>query len=69
MNPGRLGRKIKTRFRLKQRTRNHLTVDRFNELVDFLIKDLLEPSPVGKRHRRNGTKLCRTFEEWRTGPM
>jgi hypothetical protein len=69
MNPGRLGRKIKTRFRLKQRTRNHLTVDRFNELVDFLIKDLLEPSPVGKRHQRNGTKLCRTFDEWRTGPM
>lgn len=27
MNPGRLGRKIKERFRLKLKTRNHLSVD------------------------------------------
>ena len=69
MNPGRLGRKIKTRFRLKQRTRNHISVDRFDELVDFMIRELLEPSPAGKRHRRNGTKLCRTFDEFRAGPF
>lgn len=65
MNPGRLGRKIKTRFRLgAKRTRLHLGVQHFHELVDFIITDMLANSPVGKRHRRNGTKLCATFEEW-----
>ena len=69
MNPGRLGKKIKTKFRLKQRTRNHLSVDRFEELVEFIIEGMLKPSPVGKRHGRAGTKLCRTFEEFRSDPM
>lgn len=69
MSAGRLGRKIKTKFRLKQRTRNHLSVDRFDDLVSFIIHEMLEPSPVGRKHRRNGTKLCRTFEEWRWGEM
>ncbi|MFD0894394.1 hypothetical protein ACFQ5Q_12265 [Luteolibacter ambystomatis] len=69
MSPGRLGKKIKTKFRLGKRTRNHLGVQRFPELVDFLIHDLLAPSPAGKRHIRQGTKLCRTFEEWRDGKM
>jgi len=69
MNAGRLGKKIKTKFHLKLRTRNHLSVERFEELVEFIIEDLLEPSPVGKRHLRQGTKLCRTFEEFRFGPM
>ena len=69
MTPGRLGKKIKTRFRLKTRTRHHLPVQRFTELVEFLIRDLLKPSPAGKRHYRNGTRLCRTFDEWRHGEM
>ncbi len=69
MGPARLGKKIKTKFRLKQRTRNHLPIDRFEELVSFIVHEMLEPSPVGKQHRHNGTKLCRTFEEWRSGPM
>jgi len=69
MSPGRLGQMIKRRFRLKQRTRNHLPVDRFGELVEFIIDKILNPSPVGKRHFRNGTKPCRSFEEWRSGPM
>ena len=66
MDAGRLGKKIKTRFRLKLRTRNHLAVDRFEELSSFIIREMLAPSPVGKRHQRNGTRLCRTFEEWRS---
>ncbi|MBC2593746.1 HNH endonuclease [Ruficoccus amylovorans] len=65
MTPGRLGRKIKTKFRLKTRTRHHLPVERFNELVDFIIQDILIPSPVGKKHVRDGTKLCSSFNEWR----
>lgn len=69
MTPGRLGKKIKRKFRLKTRTRNHLPVERFQELVDFIITELLAQSPAGKRHIRNGTKLCRTFSEWRRGPM
>jgi len=69
MTPGRLGQKIKRRFRLKLKTRNHLPVDRFEELVDFIIGDILQLSPVGKKHRRQGTKLCRSFDEWRSGPM
>lgn len=69
MNAGRLGKKIKTKFRLKLRTRNHLSVERFEELVEFIVEDLLKPSPAGKRHLRQGTKLCRTFEEFRFGPM
>jgi hypothetical protein len=61
MNPGQLGKKIKNRFRLKAKTRNHLSVDRFRELAEFIINDILVPSPVGKRHIRNGTKLCRSL--------
>ncbi|XCN73547.1 MAG: HNH endonuclease signature motif containing protein [Candidatus Electrothrix aestuarii] len=69
MTAGRLGKKIKTKFRLKTRTRNHISVERFQELVNFIINDILKPSPVGKRHLREGTKLCRTFSEWRYGSM
>jgi hypothetical protein len=69
MTPGRLGKKIKTKFRLKTRTRNHISVERFQELVDFIIIEILMLSPVGKRHAREGTKLCRTFSEWRYEPM
>lgn len=69
MSPGRLGKKIKTKFRLKTRTRHQLPVLRFQELVDFIVLEILIPSPVGKRHTRNGTRLCRTFDEWRHGEM
>lgn len=69
MTPGRIGRKVKTKFRLGKRTRLHLGVQRFQDLVDFLIEDVLAPSPVGKRHRRNGTNLCRSFEEWCGGKL
>lgn len=65
MNPGRLGRKIKLAFMPRSsKTRNHLSVDRFNRLVEYIIQDLILPSPVGKKHVRNGTKAYSTFEEW-----
>ncbi len=69
MTPGRLGKKIKTKFRLKTRTRNHISVERFQELVDFIVLKILIPSPVGKKHAREGSRLYRTFSEWRYGPM
>jgi hypothetical protein len=69
MTPGRIGLKVKRHFRLGKRTRLHLGVQRFHDLVEFLTEEVLAPSPVGKRHRKNGTKLCRTFEEWCTGPL
>jgi len=65
MNPGRLGRKIKMRFKLGVRTRNHLSVDRFEELVNFIIEELLAKSPVGKKHTREGKKFVSSFSEWR----
>jgi hypothetical protein len=70
MNAGRLGKKIKDHFRIKStKTRNHLSVDRFQELVHFIIDDLIRPSPVGRMHARNGTRACRTFDEWRHDPL
>lgn len=69
MPPGRIGKKIKTKFRLGKRTRSHIGVQRFQELVSFLIDEILYPSPAGKRHRRNGTRPCRSFEEWMHDPM
>jgi hypothetical protein len=64
MSPGRIGRKIKIKFRLGKRTRLHLGVQRFDELVNFIVSEILYPSPVGKAHSRRGTRICRTFEEW-----
>lgn len=69
MSPGRLGRKIKTKFRLKTRTGQYIPVSRFEELVDFIVSEILIPSPAGKRNIRQGTKLCRTFDEWKSAPM
>lgn len=69
MSPGRLGKKIKDKFRLKSRTRHHLPVQRFHELVDFIVSAILTPSPAGKRHIGRGTKLCRSFDEWRYGTL
>lgn len=66
---GKLGRHIKTKFRLKKRTRNHLSAERFNDLVDYLVVEKLSKTPVGKKHLRAGTRLCRTFEEFRFGKM
>lgn len=61
---GRLGKQIKTKFRLAKRTRNDLSADRFPALVDFL-KDKLAITPVGRSHLSRGTKLCSSFQEWR----
>jgi hypothetical protein len=69
MTPGRLGRKIKTKFHLKTRTRHYIGVQRFQDVVNFIIMEILWPSPVGKAHRRNGTKICRSFDEWCHGKM
>lgn len=65
----KIGKHIKTKFRLKKRTRNHLAAERFGDLVEFLVNDKLANTPVGKKHLRQGTKLCRTFDEFRFGEM
>lgn len=64
-----IGRHIKNRFRLRKRTRNHLSADRFHDLVDYLVTEKLSNTPVGSKHLRNGTKLCRSFDEFRHCPM
>lgn len=65
----KIGKHIKTKFRLKKRTRHHLSVERFYDLVDYLVNDKLANTPVGKKHLKAGTKLCRTYEEFRFGHM
>jgi len=65
----KLGRQIKTKFRLKKRTRNQLSAERFPDLVDYLVNEKLAQTPVGKRHLRQGKRLCRTFDEFRHGEM
>lgn len=56
----KLGKHIKTKFHLKKRTRNHLSAERFWDLVDFLVNEKLAQTPVGRKHLREGKKLCRT---------
>jgi len=65
----KLGKHIKTKFHLKKRTRNHLSAERFWDLVIFLVEEKLPLTPVGRKHLREGKKLCRTFEEFRHGKM
>jgi hypothetical protein len=65
----KLGKHIKTKFHLKKRTRNHLSAERFLDLVDYLVNEKLALTPVGQKHLREGKKLCRTFEEFRHGEM
>jgi len=65
----KIGKHIKGRFRLRTKTRNHLSVERFHDLVRYLIHEKLARTPVGRKHIREGTKLCRTFEEFRNGLM
>lgn len=65
----KIGRHIKTKFCLKKRTRNHLSAERFWDLVLFLIEEKLARTPVGAKHLRQGTKMCCTFEEFRHGSM
>lgn len=60
-----IGSSIKRKFRLRQRTRNHIPAERFQEVVDFLYEKLRK-TPVGQKHLRNGTRLCSSFQEWRT---
>jgi hypothetical protein len=62
---GKLGKQIKTRFHLAKRTRNHLPAERFHDLVDFLIQEKLPMTPVGRKHIKNGTRMCLSFEEFR----
>jgi hypothetical protein len=62
---GRIGRHIKSKFRLRKRTRNDLPAERFRELVEYLVSKL-EATPVGQKHCRNGTKICTSFDDWRT---
>jgi hypothetical protein len=66
---GRIGKQIKSRFRLRSRTRNDLSVGRFDDVVAFLVNEKLPKTPVGKKHVKNRRKLCRTFEEYVSGPM
>ena len=65
----KLGKHIKTEFHLKKKTRNHLSAERFWDLANFLIHEKLALTPVGRKHLRQGTKSCRTFEEFRHGEM
>jgi hypothetical protein len=65
----KLGKHLKTKFRLRKRTRNHLSAERFGDLVDYLIKEKLAFTPVGRKHMREGNRLCRTFHEFRHGKM
>jgi len=65
----KLGKHIKSKFRLRKRTRNHLSAERFWDLVDYLVNEKLANTPVGRKHLRDGKKLCRTFEEFRHGEM
>jgi hypothetical protein len=65
----KLGKQIKTKFRLIKRTRNHLSAERFPDLVDYLVNEELARTPVGRKHLRQGKRLCRTFEEFRRGEM
>lgn len=60
-----IGTAIKRKFRLRQRTRYHIPAERFSDVVTFAFGKL-RATPVGKKHTRNGTKLCSTFTEWRT---
>jgi hypothetical protein len=66
---GKIGKHIKGKFHLKKKTRNHLSAERFPDLVNYLIGEKLSRTPVGAKHLRQGTKLCRTFEEFRHGEM
>lgn len=63
-----IGTKIKRKFRLKKRTRGHLSAERFWDLVRFLDHEL-SSTPVGRKHIKNKTKLCRSFHEFRHGAM
>jgi hypothetical protein len=65
----KLGKQIKTKFRLIKRTRNHLSAERFPDLVDYLVNEKLAHTPVGRKHLRQGKRFCRTFEEFRHGEM
>jgi len=65
----KLGKLIKNKFRLRRRSRGHLSTERFSELVRFLVEEKLARTPVGAKHLRQGTRLCRTFDEFRHGKM
>ena len=62
---GRIGKHIKTKFRLVKRNRGHIPAEKFPDLVRYLTEEKLKGTPVGQKHVRNGTKLCSSFQEWR----
>lgn len=61
----RLGKHIKDRFRLRKRSRNDLPAEKFDALKDYLIDEKLAKTPTGRKHLRNGWRLCSSFDEWR----
>jgi len=64
---GKIGKHIKTKFRLVKRSRGHIPAEKFPKLVEFLVYEKLAKTPVGQKHVRNGMRLCSTFQEWREG--
>lgn len=62
---GQIGKNIKRKFRIKSRTRNDIPAERFWDVVKFIC-DTLAITPLGKKHIKRGTRLCSTFDEWRT---
>jgi nucleoside 2-deoxyribosyltransferase len=66
---GKIGKQIKTKFRLRSRTRNDLALGRFDDLVDWIVNEKLAKTPVGQKHLRNGSKLCRSFNDYVSGAM
>ncbi len=65
----KIGKHIKSRFRLAKRTRNHLSAERFPDLVDFIVSEKLPATPVGRRQMSRGLRLCRSFDEYRNDRM
>jgi hypothetical protein len=64
---GKLGKHLKSKFRIgPTRTRYHIPAEKFEKVVEYLIDEKLANTPVGKMHRRRGTRICSSFEEWRT---
>ena len=51
----------------ERQTQETLSAERFWDLVNFLVNEKLAYTPVGRKHLREGRKLCRTFEEFRHG--
>ena len=64
---GKIGNHIKSKFRLRSRTRNDLSAGLFKDLVDYIIEKKLKNTPVGRKHTRIGTSICSSFDDYRKG--